>query len=224
MSFVDGLLKKLRIEPNDTTLYELALTHSSFNNKANTKHQDYERLEFLGDSLIGFVVGELSYKHHPEMLEGDLTKLRSQFIRTASEASYGRKLGLDKYLRTGESLQQTNDHLYEDIFESFIGAIYLDKGLDYAVDFVKTLMEEDIKSAKVLVEKDPKSTLQEKLQAETRETISYKTISESGPAHDKTFVMAVYLEDIELGRGVGHSKKEAESNAARDALSKMVGA
>ncbi|MCQ2798877.1 MAG: ribonuclease III [Bacilli bacterium] len=224
MSFVDGLLNKLNIKANDVSLYELALTHSSFNNKANTKHQDYERLEFLGDSLIGFVVGELCYTHHPEMLEGDLTKIRSQIIRTASEASYGVALGLDKYLRKGESLQTVSDHLLEDIFESFIGALYLDQGLGYAIDFLKGILENDVKSARVLVEKDPKSSLQEIIQAESRETISYKVIQESGPAHSRTFVSAVYLEDIELGRGSGHSKKESEVNAAKDALSKMAGA
>lgn len=225
MSFVDPLLKELNIAPNDLSVYELACTHSSVNGMAKTKHKDYERLEFLGDSLVGFVVSELCYKLHPEMRQGELSVLKAQFIRTESEANYARRLGLPEYIKVGISFQNKiseSDSLLEDVFESFIGALLLDKGLEYAYVFVKQLFYNDVKEAKIIVEGNPKSELQEIIQAESRETLVYELISESGPAHNRTFEMAVLFEGSELGRGIGKSKKEAESNAAREALKKVA--
>ncbi len=225
MSFIDPLLKKLNIDPIDISVYELACTHSSVNGMANTKHKDYERLEFLGDSLVGLVVSELCYKLHPEMMQGDLSVLKAQFIRTESEANYARRLGLPEYIKVGISFQNKiseSEPLLEDVFESFIGALFLDKGLEFAYVFVKQLFYNDIKCGKIIVEENPKSELQEIIQAESREALEYKLVSESGPAHDKTFEMAVLFEGSELGRGMGKSKKEAESNAAREALKKVA--
>lgn len=225
MSFVEPLLASLNITPNDVSIYELACTHSSYNAMAKTKHHDYERLEFLGDSLVGFVMSELCYKLHPDMRQGELSVLKAQFIRTESEANYARKLGLPEYIKVGISFQNKiseSGPLLEDVFESFIGALLLDKGLDYAYVFVKQLFYNDVKDAKITVEGNPKSELQEIIQAESREALVYQLVSESGPAHNKTFEIAVLFEGSELGRGVGKSKKEAESNAAREALKKVA--
>lgn len=223
---LDGLFKALQIVPKDRSLYELAFTHSSVNGMLGTTHRDYERLEFLGDSIIGMVTSELCYLYHPEMEQGDLSKLKSQFIRTESEAAYGRKLGLDSYIRIGssfrEGLSSIPDRVVEDVFESFIGAFYLDQGLELTYRFVRGVYGEDIRHATIIADINPKNELQEAMQAENKESVTYKIISEAGPSHDRHFVAAVYFEDQELGRGQGKSKKVAEVEAARDAMQKRA--
>jgi ribonuclease III len=222
---LDSLYAKFGIVPHDTTLYELAFTHSSVNGMLGTTHRDYERLEFLGDSVIGMVTTELCFIYHPEMEQGDLSKLKSQFIRTESESEYGRKLGLDEYISVGVSFQgpvSKADRVLEDVFESFIGAVYLDQGLDFCYKFVRGIFENDIKVGEVIPDINPKNELQEAMQADHRESVHYKILSEEGPAHDKHFVAGVYFEDQELGRGEGHSKKEAEVAAAHDAMMKRA--
>lgn len=220
-------LHALGIYPREKNiaLYELAFTHSSVNGSAKTKHQDYERLEFLGDSLMGFCVSELCYQHHPELQQGGLSSLKSHFIRTESEANLARKLHLDQLVRVGSSYQgkpEDSDSLMEDIFESFLGALLLDQGLIFAREFIRSIIEEEIAEAKVKSSDNPKSELQEVIQADHRDSVTYRLLSESGPAHDKTFEVAVYFEDQELGRGAGKSKKEAEVMAARLALGKLA--
>ncbi len=221
-------LQRLGIYPRDGQLknYELAFTHSSVNGILKTKHQDYERLEFLGDSLMGFCVSELCYQYHPELQQGGLSTLKAHFIRTESEANLARRLGLSELIRVGSSYQgnpEDSDTLLEDIFESFLGALLLDQGFSFAREFLRNIMEEDIAKAKVQPSENPKSELQEVIQADHRDSVSYRLLSETGPAHDKTFEVGVYFEDQELGRGEGKSKKEAEVMAARFALEKLAG-
>lgn len=215
---------RLGISIHNPDLYDLSFTHKSMNGMLGTKHRDYERLEFLGDSLIGFVVGELCYKEHPELLQGDLTKLRSRFIKTASEAQYCIRLGLVPFIKT--NLQDDLSHypnILEDVFEAFIGALLLDQGKEVAYRVLVDLMKEDIKKASFdEMEENPKGTLQEIIQADHRDSVTYTVIGESGPDHQKHFVVAVEFEGIELGRGEGNSKKEAEFAAAKDALSKLA--
>lgn len=225
MSEFTPLYRKFHFIPHDEELYVLAFTHSSYNGMAGTRHQDYERLEFLGDSIVGFVVSELCYMYHPEMEQGDLSVLKAQFIRTQSEAEYCKKLGLDKFIRVGASFQndiQKSLAVLEDVFESFIGALYLDQGLELTYKIVRSVFEEDVKNGTIHIEQNPKSALQEAMQADRKESVSYKIISEEGPSHDKVFVAAVYFEGNELGRGVGKNKKAAETAAASDALAKMA--
>lgn len=222
---LDPLFEKLGITAKNKDVYDVALTHSSFNAVSNRKHQDYERLEFLGDSVVGMVVSELCYRYHPEMQQGDLSILKSQFIRTESEAGFALSVGLGSFLRTGPSYCGNigdNYSMLEDIFESFIGALYLDQGKDFAYDFVYKLFEKPISHAKIEYEENPKSELQEAIQADARETVSYRLLKEEGPSNNKTYLMGVYLMDIELGRGSGRSKKEAETAAAKDALAKRA--
>ena len=151
--------------------------------------------------------------------------MKAQFIRTQSEANYCRKLGLDDFIRVGVSFQgdvKNSLSVLEDVFESFIGAVYLDQGLAFTYKLVRSIFEEDIKNAKIHTEQNPKSLLQECMQADKKESVTYRIISETGPAHDKEFVAAVYFEEEELGRGVGKNKKSAETAAARNALDKMA--
>ena len=136
MNNVSDLLKKLHITYKNLAIYEQALTHPSYNGDANTKHQAYEKLEFMGDSVLGYVTADLVYKNRPEMSEGDLTKLRSVLVSTKPLANYARKINLHEYIRIGHSI--THDQLYksdkilEDVFEALIGALYLDQGIEVA--------------------------------------------------------------------------------------------
>lgn len=218
-------LKELGIEVKTPLLYELAFTHSSVNGMEGTKHHDYERLEFLGDSLIGLVVSVLCFTMHPTMQQGSLSAMKANFIKTESEARYARKLGFSNLVKVGASFQgkpENNNKVMEDVFESFVGALFLDQGLDFAYQFLYNLLKDDVQSSEVAADLNPKSELQEALQAEYRESVTYQTISETGPAHNKHFVIAAYFVHTELGRGEGKSKKEAETNAAKDALRKLA--
>lgn len=220
------LFNKFKIKPQNESLYSLAFTHSSYNGMVGTSHQDYERLEFLGDAMVGLVVSELAYSLHPDMDQGDLSILKAQFVRTDSEASYALRLGLDKFIRVGSSFQgivSRSHAVLEDVFESFIGAVLCDQGLDFTHSLVVSFFEEDIKIATIKAEDNPKSRLQEAMQADHKVSVQYTILLDEGPSHDKHFVAAVYFEGEELGRGEGRSKKEAETNAARSALEKMAG-
>ncbi len=218
------LYRRFGILPHDENLYNLAFTHSSYNGMAGTRHQDYERLEFLGDSVIGMVTSELCYIYHPDMTQGRLSVLKAQFIRSAAEADYCKKLGLNEYIKVGASFAKdasSNVSLLEDVFESFIGAVYLDQGLTFCYKLVRSIYEEDIKNATIDMAINPKSYLQECMQADKKESVTYRIVSEIGAGGDKTFVAAVYFEGNEIGRGSGKNKKAAETEAARDALKKM---
>ena len=218
------LYRKFGFLPHNEELYSLAFTHSSYNGMAGTRHVDYERLEFLGDSVVGMVVSELCYLYHPEMEQGQLSVLKAQFVRSASEAEYCRRLGLPPFIKVGASFSKTaskNVALLEDVFESFIGALYLDQGREYCYHFVRKIFEEDIKNAKIDIQINPKSRLQEAFQADKKESVTYRILEEKGDGEAKEFLAAVYFEGREIGRGRGHNKKAAETEAARMALEKM---
>ncbi len=222
---LEEFLKTFSFPPRDLSLFEMAFTHSSVNGASGKNHFDYERLEFLGDALVGLVTSDLIYHYHPELNQGGMSKLKAQFVKTESEASYALKMHLDEYIKVGKSLQgsvKDNHSILEDVFESFIGAIYLDQGLSFAYKFVREVFEEDIKHGSLNRLEDPKSMLQEAIQAENKESVAYRVIKEWGKSNDKHFVSAVYFEETMLGSGEGKSKKEAEFNAARDALSKLA--
>ena len=224
MSNVCDLLKQLRISYKNLAIYEQALTHPSFNGENKTKHQDYEKLEFMGDAVLGYVTADLVYKNRPEMSEGDLTKLRSVLVSTKPLAAYARKLKLDEYVKIGHSITanqvKESDKILENVFESLIGATYLDAGLKVAYRLIKSILLSDIISYDADNLTDYKTKLQEEIQAEHRDAVQYVTVSQKGPAHDRTFTVQVKYNDIVLGTGEGKSKKKAEEMAAKDALSK----
>lgn len=218
------LYRSFQILPHNEELYRLAFTHSSYNGMAGTRHQDYERLEFLGDSIVGFVTSDLCYHLHPDMEQGDLSILRAQFIRTESEANYCKKLGLDKYIKVGASFAKSakqSTSLLEDVFESFIGAVYLDQGLEFTYRMVRHIFQEDIRNAKINVTINPKSALQEAMQAESKVSVTYRILGETGSGEEKRFLAGVYFEGNEIGRGEGRNKKAAETQAAASALAKL---
>ena len=224
MNSVNDLLKKLHITYKNIAIYEQALTHPSYNGDANTKHQDYEKLEFMGDAVLGYVTADLVYKTRPEMSEGNLTKLRSVLVSTKPLAEYARKIGLPDYIRIGHSITvnqvKESDKILENVLESLIGATYLDAGLKVAYGLIKKLLLKDILAYDADNLTDYKSKLQEEIQAEHRDAVQYVTVNQSGPAHDRTFTVQVLYNEIVLGTGVGKSKKKAEEMAAKDALSK----
>ena len=224
MNKLASLLKSFNISYKNIALYEQALTHPSYNGDANTKHQDYEKLEFMGDAVLNFVTADLVYKNRPEMSEGNLTKLRSVLVSTKPLAAYARKIKLHEYIRIGHSITleqvKTSDKILENVFESLVGAIYLDAGLKPAYRLISSLLLEDIKNYDVDDLTDYKSKLQEEIQAEHRDAVQYVTIETCGPAHDRTFKVQVLFNGIVLGVGEGKSKKKAEEMAAKSALSK----
>ena len=224
MDNVEALLKKLHIAYKNVAIYEQALTHPSYNGDVNTKHQDYEKLEFMGDAVLGYVTADLVYKNRPEMSEGNLTKLRSVLVSTKPLAEYARKINLPSYIRIGHSITQNqvkeSDKILENVLEALIGATYLDAGLKVAYGLIKKLLLKDILAYDTDNLTDYKSKLQEEIQAEHRDAVQYVTVETSGPAHDRTFKVQVLYNDIVLGTGVGKSKKKAEEMAAKDALSK----
>lgn len=218
------LLNSFDIKPNNTFYYELAITHPSCNSDMNTKHQDYERLEFVGDSVIGFVSADLIFKLHPEMDQGYMSKLRSFLVCSKSLANYSRKYHIHELIRIGHSISkeqlEKSDKILEDVFEAFIGAIYLDQDIEVAYRVVKKILYEDVEKTKLDDIIDAKTRLQEEMQSEYREAVRYELIDEFGPPHDRTFVSQVVFNGLILGKGQGKSKKAAEEAAAKDALSK----
>ena len=206
--------KKFNLSIKNEDLIRRAFTHSSYSNEHQA--ENYERLEFLGDSLIGLVVSVLCFTLHPTMQQGSLSAMKANFIKTESEARYARKLGFSNLVKVGASFQgkpENNNKVMEDVFESFVGALFLDQGLDFAYQFLYNLLKDDVQNSEVAADLNPKSELQEALQAEYRESVTYQTISETGPAHNKHFVVAAYFVHTELGRGEGKSKKEGTKAA-----------
>lgn len=208
----------------DKKLLELALTHSSYTNE-NARHCNNQRLEFLGDSVLSLLVAELLYKRFPEKDEGELTKLRSSLVCDRSLAAFGKQIHLGEKLVLGKGEEvsggRTRTSNLEDAFEALVGAIYLDGGLNKAREFVLQFIPDRIELEHLATQSDYKTTLQEIIQKNPEENISYVLIGESGPDHDKRFVSEVRLNSNVIGQGEGKSKKQAEQMAAKQALQLM---
>lgn len=207
-------------------LFEQAFIHRSYLNEVKEKIDSNERLEFLGDSVISFIVSEYLYKKYPEFDEGKLTNLRSLLVNKISLASIAKQLNFGHLLKLSkgeeESKGRQNQSLLADCFEAFIGALYLDQGIRIVNDFLVQVLlpKADVFVAKQSL-KDPKSMLQEYIQAQKKSSPLYKVLQETGPAHAKTFIVGVYVQNNLLGRGEGKSKQEAEEDAAREVIEKI---
>lgn len=224
MKTLRELERELKITIQDESLFLLALTHPSYNADANTKHQDYERLEFMGDAVLDFVSADIIFKHHPELDQGYMSKLRSYLVKSHSLANYARQMSLVDYIRVGRSIPlkqiESSDKILEDVFEALIGAIYLDQGIKTAYRHIERFLLDDIVNTKIDDLTDYKTRLQEEMQAEHRDSVHYELINQVGPAHDRTFTVNVMFNDIILATGSGKSKKTAEEEAAKNALAK----
>jgi len=204
-------------------LFEQSFVHRSFLNETKQKLSSNERLEFLGDSIISFVVSQYLYNKYPNFDEGILTNLRSLLVNTKSLAICAKELNFGSYMRLSkgeeESRGRQNQSLLADSFEAFIGALFLDQGTEVVADFLSHVL---LPKADLYVKnkafKDPKSLLQEKVQSQKQTSPLYKVISEQGPAHSKIFTVGAYVNKSLLGKGEGKSKQEAEENAAKEAL------
>ena len=217
-----NLFEKFDIETDNKHLYEIAFTHASYSTYHGLDY-NYERLEFLGDSVLSLIVSEYLFNKYPEYEEGQLTKIRSNFVCQNALIYYSHKLGLQEYLKVShEEKSLTKNEVLSitaDLFESFLGAMFIDKGMEYAKDFIANNIFKYIDQKRVFFE-DYKSQLKEYGDA-NEVTISYEVLKEYGVPHDKTFIMACLIDGKEMGVGRGKNKKEAEQAAAKGAMRKL---
>jgi len=221
------LAARLALPFDDLRLLTRALTHSSYINEHSSVIEDNERLEFLGDAVLDFLVGAWVYQHYPEMREGGMTRMRSALVRTESLAAFARQLNLGPAMRLGRGELNSGGRERELLlcctFEALVGALYQHKGLDaaraFAIPLLKPAAEYIFNQMNTL---DPKSGLQEWSQANGRGIPRYETSAAEGPEHAKIFEVKVYLQDECLGVGTGPSKHAAQQSAAQNALEKMV--
>lgn len=215
-----NLLDKLNIQTNNITLYEKAFTHTSYANEHGS--DSYERLEYLGDAVLELVMSEYLYKN-TNFAEGEMTKLRAHYVCENALYEYSLKLNFNEYIKLGKGEEDSGGKyrkaIVADIFEAFIGALYLDKGLETAKAFINKNVVPFIQNNELDFFSDYKSRLQELVQTDKR-SLEYILLDETGPAHNKTFTMMVKIDDVIYGKGIAHSKKEAEQEAAKDALKK----
>ncbi|MBQ8681360.1 MAG: ribonuclease III [Bacilli bacterium] len=212
------ILENLNIIPKNEKLYIQAFTHTSYSNE-HSEYESYERLEFLGDAVLELIISDYLY-NEKHLEEGTMTKMRSSYVCEAACCTYAKELGLDEYIRLGSGEAEANTTILADVFESFIGAMYLDQGLETARSIVMNIIRKYIEK-KIDFLHDYKSELQEQVQT-VRKSAVYEIISETGPAHDRTFTCQVKVDDIIMGTGTGSSKKSAEQEAAKEALQKQV--
>ena len=212
-----NIFNKLDINPTNINLYHQAFTHSSYTNE-NPSFQNYERLEFLGDAVLEIIISDFLYKER-HLEEGTMTKMRANYVCEKACATYARDLNFEDDIKLGNN-EEVNDTILADVFEAFIGAIYLDKGFEFTNKLIMNIIESYIsKGINFLV--DYKSELQEKVQT-VKKSVIYEIVEETGPAHNKKFTSIVKVDGIILGKGTGSSKKTSEQEAAKDALSKEV--
>ena len=206
---------------HDISLLKQALTHSSFTNEQKINRQKhYERLEFLGDAVLELVSSEFLFKRHPEMPEGELTKVRASMVCEPSLAFCARDLELGNFLLLGKGEEITGgrhrDSIISDAMEAVTGAIFLDGGMEFAKQFIYRFILSDIEDKQLF--NDSKSNLQELIQGKLKKEFHYELCDEKGPEHDKIFEVEIFMEEESLGTGQGRTKKAAEQQAAYKAL------
>ena len=215
-------------EFNNKELIHQAFIHRSYLNETKDNIESNERLEFLGDSILSFIVSDYLFKTYPDFDEGILTNLRSLVVNTKSLAKTAKALEFGKYLYLSrgeeESMGRENESILANTFEAVIGAIYMDQGTEAVSKFLHEVL---IPSVQEYVEKkvfkDPKSLLQEYVQARRQNSPIYKVLHEEGPAHAKHFTIGVFVGNEKVGQGSGKSKQQAEEAAAAQALGKLTG-
>ena len=220
------LMARLKINFNDVLLLTRALTHRSYLNEHPEALENNERLEFLGDAILDFLVGDWLYHRFPEMEEGELTQMRSALVQTNQLASFCRVLSLENAVRMGKGEYKSGGKFRKamlcDVFESFIGALYLDQGIKSVKIFLYPILDNavlDILENQQI--EDPKSLLQEWAQASGFSTPKYATCKVTGPDHARTFEVEVSVNNHLMGSGIGSSKQSAEKSAAKMALKKL---
>ena len=220
---MEKLFEKLNISPKNKNLYITAFLHSSYVNEHKAKN-DYERLEFLGDAVLDLVVADYLYSNQKEK-EGEMTKIRASYVCENALFEYSMNLGLNEYIKVGHGEEKEGGKfkkaIVADIFEALIGAIYLDLGYATARKTVLQIIVPYIENPDITFFSDYKSALQEYVQT-VQKSLTYNLIKEEGPAHERVFTVEVEVDGITYGVGVGQSKKEAEQEAAKEALKKLA--
>ena len=209
----------------DETLLETAFTHTSYANEHRLlKISHNERLEFLGDAVLQLIISEYLYTKYPKRPEGDLSKLRSMIVREESLAGFARDCQFDHFIKLGRGEEKSGgrnrDTILGDLFEAFLGALLLDKGVEAVKSFLYQVMIPKVEAGDFERVTDYKTKLQELLQINGDVEITYQVISETGPAHAKNFEVAVLINGRKSGQGQGRSKKLAEQEAAKNAFEK----
>ncbi|MBR2213200.1 MAG: ribonuclease III [Eubacterium sp.] len=221
---IDDLLNSIGYSFKDEKLLITALTHKSYEvNKTESGDVNNERMEYLGDAVLELVTSDFLYKNYKDMSEGEMTKLRASLVCEPALAIDAREINLQDFIYLGKGEENSGgrnrDSIISDAFEAVIGAIYLDGGMDAATKFINTFVLNDIEHKKTFF--DSKTVLQERVDAADLGMIQYQIVGESGPDHNKVFDAVVKLNDEIIGEGTGHTKKQAEQQAAIEAISKI---
>ena len=219
-----SLEEKLGYQFKNLSLLEHAMTHSSYANEHRSEGvTSNERLEFLGDSVLGFVTAEFLFKTYGKLPEGDLTRIRAALVCEQSLYEVAKFLGLGQYLKLGKGEEagggRQRQSILADATEAVFAAVYLDGGMERVRELICRVLLSRAPAAEE--RRDYKTTLQEIVQRRSGQVLTYHMVDESGPDHNKTFLFQVRLNGAPVGQGRGHSKKEAEQAAARDALEKL---
>ena len=220
-----SLEEKLGYKFKNIKLLENALTHSSYANEVRNGCTSNERLEFLGDSVLSVIVSDYIYKNFPKLPEGELTRMRASLVCEKSLCVFSRELEVGKYLLLGKGEDKgggrERDSILADAFEAILAAIYLDGGMEPARNHALRFIMSELNHTEDEVFKDYKTALQEIIQRNPEEAVSYILTDESGPDHDKRFTVEVHLNSNVIGKGEGKNKKQAEQMAAKQALMLM---
>ncbi len=211
------LQKLIGLQFKNTDNLKSAISHSSYVNEIKlNKWHDYERLEFLGDAVLEIVSSEYLFKKYPELPEGELSKLRASLVCESSLAFTAKRMNLGDYILLGKGEDQSGgrcrNSILSDVFEAIIGAVFMEFGFDVAKEYVERILLNDISENQLFV--DSKSRIQVFVQSQTDMALEYRILEESGPDHDKHFVVGLFVNGKEVCKGEGHNKKEAEQLAA----------
>ncbi len=218
---IEELEQKIGYQFQNKLLFKQALTHSSFANEQKiNKSEDYERLEFLGDAVLELVSSEFLFQENKEMPEGKLTRMRASIVCEQALAYCAKQFGLESYILLGVGEERTGgrtkDSIISDVMEAIIGAIYLDGGMEPSAAFIHRFILSDLEHKQLFY--DAKTILQEVVQQKNEGKLHYELIRESGPDHDKLFVVEARIDEKKIGEGTGKTKKAAEQQAAYEAL------
>ncbi len=219
---MNELFSKFNIKPKNESVYEQAFIHTSYAYEHNTS--SYEKLEFLGDAIVDLVVSDYLY-NEKNYEEGRMTKERASYVCENALSEYASDLNFSKYIKVGNG-EASSDGVHKkailaDVFEAFMAAIYLDQGFTKVREILLSIIVPYIENPDKLFFSDYKSELQETVQ-DLQKSLNYELVEETGPAHDKRFKICIKIDNMIYGTGIGHSKKEAEQEAAKEALKKLV--
>ncbi|MBQ1521989.1 MAG: ribonuclease III [Erysipelotrichaceae bacterium] len=225
MNIYDWLAKH-DIKISSHQLIDDAFTHTSYVNEHRQALHDNERLEFMGDAVMQIWVSEKLFMHKPVLSEGQMSKYRARIVCEKSFAQLMRQMKLNQFIRLGAGEEKSGgrdrDSILADTFEAFIGALYLAAGMDEVNKILEKYVKPLTDNPESLEMSDYKTRLQEYVQSDIRKAVTYKLLKESGPSNNPLFEIGAYLDEVLLGKGSGHSKKEAEQMAAREALRILV--